>query len=109
MFKPIEELLDKPEALKEMPALYATEKKDEEKHLFRMRFYHPLAKWSWYAVEYDPEDRVFFGWMDGDTQEWGYFSLLEMAFLEVRGVRIMWDVDFIPVRYGELRDRVREA
>lgn len=108
MFKPIEELLDNPEVLQGMPALYSNEKEDEENHVFRMRFYHPLAQWSWYAVEYDAEDKVFFGWMDGDFREWGYFSLLEMAFLEVRGVRIMWDVDFKPVRYGELKAAPRE-
>ena len=109
MFKPMEELLDKPEVLAQMPALYSTEKEEEEEHLFRMRFYHPLAQWSWYAVEYDPEDKVFFGWMDGEFQEWGYFHLLEMAFLDVRGVRMMWDVDFMPVRFGELKASLKEA
>ena len=109
MFKPMEELLDRPEALSTMPALYSTEREDAENHIFLMRFYHPLAQYSWYAVEYDPEDKVFFGWTDGDFQEWGYFYLLEMAFLEVRGVRIMWDVDFMPVRFGELKANLREA
>jgi len=109
MFKPIEELLDRPEALSTMPALYATERENEENHVFRMRFYHPLAQWSWYAVEYDPEDRVFFGWLDGDFQEWGYFSLLEMAFLEVRGVRIMWDVDFKAIGFEELKASLKEV
>ena len=89
MFRPIEELLDKPEVLSKIPALFATERQDEENHLFLMRFYHPLSKDQWFVVEYDPEERVFFGWTDGDFQEWGYFSLLEMAFVNVRGVPIM--------------------
>jgi hypothetical protein len=108
MFKPMEDLLDHPEALSTMPVLYATEREGMEDWVVRMRFYHPVAQYSWYAVEYDPEDRVFFGWADCEFQEWGYFSLLEMAFLEVSGVRIMWDVDFEPVRFGELKAKLRE-
>ncbi len=101
MFKPIEELLDRPEALAHMPALYDTEKVDLENHFFLMRFYHPLSRQSWYAVEYDPTERIFFGWTDGEFQEWSYFSLLEMAFTEVMGVPVMWDVDFKPIRFGD--------
>lgn len=101
MFRPIEELLDRPEVLSIMPALYATQRQDVENHLFLMRFYHPLSRSSWFAVEYDPQERIFFGWTDGDFQEWGYFSLLEMAFVEVRGVPIMWDTDYKPTCFGD--------
>lgn len=101
VFKPIEELLDKPEVLAHMPPLYATEKDNLENHLLIMRFYHPLCRWSWYAVEYDPTERIFFGWADGEFQEWEYFSLLEMAFVEVKGVPIMWDMDYKPIRFGD--------
>ena len=109
MFKPIEELLDRPEILSTMPALYASEKHDVENYVLRMMFYHPLSQGSWYALEYDPEDRVFFGWTGGEFQEWGYFSLLEMAFLEVRGVGIVWDVAFKPIRFGDLKTSLRET
>ena len=105
MFRPIEELLDKPEVLTKLPALYTTERQDVENHLFLMRFYHPLSRSSWFAIEYDPEERLFFGWTDGDFQEWGYFSLLEMAFVNVQGVPIMWDVDFKATRFGELKPK----
>ena len=109
MFKPIEELLDKPEALADMPALYATEGQELDDHRLLLRFYHPLCQWSWYAVEYNSEERVFFGWTDGQFQEWGYFSLLEMAFVEVKGVPVFWDVDFKPVRFGDLKASLRNA
>lgn len=105
MFRPIEELLDRPEALAWMPALYSTEKVDLADHLFLMRFYHPLSRSSWYAVEYDPTERIFFGWTDGQFQEWGYFSLLEMAFTEFKGVPVMWDVDYNPTRFGDWKAR----
>lgn len=103
MFRPMEELLDQPEALARMPALYATEKAGVENHLLLMRFYHPLCRWNWYAVEYDPAEKVFFGWVDAEFREWGYFSLLEMAFAEDRSVPVLWDVDFKPVRFMDLK------
>lgn len=95
--------MDQPEALEKMPSLYSTEKQEVEEHLLLLRFYHPLSKWSWYAVEYDPKERLFFGLTDGFEREWGYFSLTEMAFTEVSGVPVMWDVDFKPVKFGELK------
>ena len=42
------------------------------------KYFHPRSSWSWYATEYLPEDRVFFGYVVGFENEWGYFSLDEM-------------------------------
>lgn len=45
------------------------------------RFYNPTGAGTWYATEYDPEERVFFGYVSlyGDgSDEWGYFSLDEL-------------------------------
>ena len=33
---------------------------------------------TWYATEYCPNDKLFFGFVDGDFPEWGYFSLEEL-------------------------------
>ncbi len=103
MFKPIEELLDTSEVLSRLPGLYSTDGQELDDHVLVFRFYHPLCRWSWYAVEYDPKERIFFGWTDGEFQEWGNFSLLEMAFVEDREVFIFWDVDFKPIRFGDLK------
>lgn len=46
------------------------------------KFFMPDAQCSWYATEYDPAERLFFGWANlGDDQcaELGYFSLDELA------------------------------
>jgi|GEM_PF-4485627 len=102
MFKPCEYLLDHPEILADMPVLYSTEKEEVADHVLRVRFYHPLARWSWYGVEYDQKERLFFGWVEGTVPEWGYFSLSEMAFTETLGVPVMWDKDFKPIRFGDL-------
>ena len=47
------------------------------------KFFTPWADWTWYATEYFPEDRVFFGLVRGHETELGYFSLDELE--EVTG------------------------
>lgn len=47
------------------------------------KFFHPASSWTWYATEYSPEDRMFFGVVKGFETEYGYFSLDELE--EVRG------------------------
>jgi len=50
------------------------------------KFFYPAGRATWYATEYDPETRTFFGWASlfGDhNDEWGSFSLDELR--EFRG------------------------
>jgi hypothetical protein len=45
------------------------------------KFFYPAGSGTWYATEYDPESRLFFGYVSifGDwNDEWGYFSLTEL-------------------------------
>ena len=45
------------------------------------KFFNPTGAGSWYATEYDPEDKIFFGYVSifGDhNDEWGSFSLAEL-------------------------------
>lgn len=47
-----------------------------------VKFFSPLHRWTWYATEYDPEQRLFFGYVesgiDPSYDELGYFSLDEL-------------------------------
>ena len=40
-----------------------------------LKLFTPDSSWTWYATEYDPADRMFFGLVLGMEQELGYFSL----------------------------------
>lgn len=40
----------------------------------RLKLFDPCSGWTWYATEYDPEERVFFGF----EEELGYSSLTEL-------------------------------
>ena len=45
------------------------------------KFFKPGGSGTWYATEFDPIDKMFFGYLSifGDlNDEWGYFSLNEL-------------------------------
>jgi len=45
------------------------------------KFFNPTGAGTWYATEYDPESKEFFGFVSifGDwNDEWGSFSLAEL-------------------------------
>jgi hypothetical protein len=45
------------------------------------KFFNPVGSGTWYATEYNPKDKTFFGYVSifGDwNDEWGYFSLMEL-------------------------------
>ena len=41
-------------------------------------YFTPFNNWDWYALEYDPVDKRFFGYVKGLYPEYGYFSLDEL-------------------------------
>jgi hypothetical protein len=43
----------------------------------QVKFFSPYSGWRWYATEFDGED-TFFGLVQGQSQELGYFSLSEL-------------------------------
>jgi hypothetical protein len=62
------------------------------------KFFNPCGVGTWYATEYDPERRVFFGYVSifGDhNDEWGSFSLEELeAYRGPLGIGIERDLYF---------------
>jgi len=45
------------------------------------KYFNPSGAGRWYATEYNPKERLFFGYVSifGDlNDEWGYFSLGEL-------------------------------
>lgn len=46
-----------------------------------VKFFNPVGAGTWWATEYNPEEKIFFGYASifGDhNDEWGYFSLTEL-------------------------------
>jgi hypothetical protein len=43
------------------------------------KFFFPAGAATWWATEYDPETKIFFGYVTGlGFDEWGYFLLEEL-------------------------------
>lgn len=80
------------EIIKKLPPLYSQENNPDP--LVMVKFFDPFSQWTWYAIEYDPKERIFFGFVVGFEEEMGYFSLDE---LESIG-RIERDEYWKPVR-----------
>lgn len=65
------------EIRKTLPALGAQDGKGLEAIVY-VKYFTPDAGWTWYATEYDPRTRTFFGLVDGMEVEFGYFELREL-------------------------------
>jgi hypothetical protein len=87
-----------------MPALYATDnvlwpKKTIYEHFF-------LGGSDWYAAEYCPDQRLFFGFsllnQDYENSEWGCFSLDELASVKLQGIEVDRDLYWEPKEAGTI-------
>ena len=77
------------------PRLYATENMSPKDVRIVAKYFHPFSHWTWYAVEFDPERRIFFGYVKGMEDELGYFSLDEFeSFKGHYGIGIELDLHF---------------
>lgn len=64
-----------------LPKLGSTEEVPTDEKLAVVKFFSPYTGWTWYAVEGERQEDgnvVFFGWVEGFENEWGYFSLFEL-------------------------------
>jgi len=90
---------------KQLPPLYAME--NEADPMIICKFFFPAWSWTWYAIEFDGQD-LFFGFVDGDFPELGYFSLKELTEHRDRlGLPIERDRYFKPCRLSELRAKLQ--
>lgn len=92
---------------KALPKLYATEKVDAADKIIQVHYFNPSGAGNWYAVEYSPEDRLFFGYVSifGDEcDEWGYFSLDELEGYKPKfGLPIERDLYWKPIPFSQLK------
>lgn len=87
---------------KKLPPLYAAEK--EKDPLVIVKFFTPWSNWTWYGTEYDPKERIFFGYVIGLEKELGYFSLDELESLRGPwGLKVERDKHFDPVPLSKIK------
>ncbi len=92
--------------LKTLPEFGKTD--DERDPIARIRFFDPTGFMTWFVIEYDPRDKIAYGWVCGHYHEFGTFSMTEL--MAVRGhlnLPIERDLHFKPCRLSKLPDHER--
>lgn len=88
-------ILMPPELAATIPPLYATEKQVDPTAW--LKWFTPDSSWTWFVTEFDPEQKLAFGLVDGQDTELGYFSLEELdASRGPLGLRIERDLWWTP-------------
>jgi len=90
------------EILDTLPPLYATEKMSNP--IVHVKLFTPDSNWSWFIMEYSPQEKLCFGLVQGQEEELGYFTLKELE--EVRGAMglpVERDLYFKPVKLSEIK------
>ena len=88
---------------KSLPKLYSQENTPINEQVAQVKFFTPWSNWTWYATEFDPEEKIFFGLVEGLDTEFGYFSLAELESVKGPfGLSIERDVFFTPKKISEI-------
>ena len=94
-----------------LPALYSQEEKGLEA-IIQVKYFMPTGSFTWYATEYDPTDRVFFGFVHSSLcpeGELGLFSYDELVGVRGRlGLGVERDLHFEPKTLAEVMAEVRK-
>jgi len=90
------------EIRRKLPPLYSQEKLGG-KAIVHVKFFTPDSSWTFWATEFDPEQGLFFGLVEGHERELGYFSLAELQKAKgPMGLPIERDLYFKPKTLEEI-------
>ena len=96
--------------LSRLPVFYSSEHVPLKEKVIHFHFF--LGGCDWYAVEYSPEERNFFGFVilnnDYEMAEWGYFSLEELESIKVKWLEVDRDLHW-KLRKAIEVDEIRKA
>ena len=91
-----------------LPRLYSQEhNRDPTVHL---KFFSPYSSWTWFATEGESQsdDFMFFGYVIGFEEEWGYFSLSELESARAGDMPLIErDLYFTPGPFSDIIARYR--
>ncbi len=88
-----------------LPKLYEQENNTDP--MVICKFFLPMTKWTWYAIEFDGKD-TFFGYVVGDYSELGYFTLSELKEIEgPYGLKVERDMYFDPQPLSKVKEMHR--
>lgn len=89
---------------RQLPKLHGQESKGLDAIIY-VKFFTPDAHWTWFATEFDGKD-TFFGFVQGDFPELGYFSLSELQQIRGRlGLPVERDRYFTPKTLRQVMEK----
>lgn len=89
--------------IEKVPPLYSQENSDDP--ICYVKFFDPCSNWTWYGMEYDPNDKLFFGYVIGFEKELGYFSLDELMGVKNKlGLPLEMDLHFDPTPLSKVKE-----
>jgi len=90
---------------KRFARLGSQEHKSIADHIIVCKFFNPIGAGTWYATEYNPEEKMFFGYVSifgGGNDDRGYFSLTELESYKGKfGLGIERDLHFTEKKFSE--------
>ena len=98
------------ELREQIPKLYSQEKTRTQEKMVYAKFFFPAADWTWFVTEGEEEDNdfVFFGFVIGFEEEWGYFTLNELENINVEHLTIERDLHFKPGKFSDVMTQFRK-
>ncbi len=95
------------ELITKIPALYSQESNDNP--TVQCKFFTPWSNWTWYVLEMEAQpdgDVLFFGYVEGQESELGYFTLNELQGVTgPGGLKIERDLYFKPAPLKTIQEK----
>ncbi len=93
-----------------LPGLRETGEMESKDITVKVKLFCPLLSWTWYLVEYDPENKEAYGYVDGDCPELGYISITELENTRFHlGQVVEIDKHWTPVPLSDVMDSVKSG
>ena len=88
--------------IKQIPGLYEQEGKCKNA-LAYVNLFTPDSNFTWFITEYDADEKMCFGLIDGFEKELGYFSLNDLEQIKgSMGLKVERDISFQPTKLKDL-------
>ncbi|MEJ7860881.1 MAG: DUF2958 domain-containing protein [Pyrinomonadaceae bacterium] len=93
-----------------IPALYSQENIKTQEKTVHAKFFFPAVDWTWFVIEgkQEEDDFVFFGFVIGFVEEWGYFTLNELEHISIEGLTVERDLHFKPSKFCDVIAQFRK-
>ena len=87
--------------IKNLPELYSTE--DVKEPVVFVKLFHPLSSATWLLTEYNPEEKLAFGYCHITDGELGYVSIAELENIVIGGLKVEKDRSWKPKKLSEAK------